>query len=218
MHTHTHTRVCTCCVLLSPLEGPKSATSSKLHADLVPNFPVRSIFERSRSRFTRLYSLLSGTVENRWHGWDSRLRIHSRREYHARREVCRSARSMVSASTRSRLDSCVEQNGESRARNRDCDRDGWQTPRKRREREREIQLHLVEVHGDIGSPCTYHTHTGGCVPCVCARASVHRCACVPQRRRVVDPTAHSALYVFQTTQNTTCLGNALQAVSNLIWR
>lgn len=32
----------------------------------------------------------------------------------------------------------------------------------------------------------------------------------------LTPTARSALHVFQTTQNTTCLGNALQAVSNLI--
>ena len=77
----------------------------------------------------------------------------------------------------------------------------------------------MEVHGDIGSPC----EPVYAWPSACVRVRAYAppsvvcvCTCAPQRRRVVDPAAHSALHVFQTTQNTTCLGNALQAVSNLI--
>lgn len=117
--------------------------------------------------------------------------------------------------TRSRLDSCVKRNERGAllaAKVREIARRGAAAGRGR-----EIQLHLLEVHGDIGSPCS-HVHGHGTVVCHVYARLVGRCACVPQRRRVVDPTAHSALHVFQTTQNTTCLGNALQAVSNLIWR
>lgn len=112
--------------------------------------------------------------------------------------------------TRSRLDSCAKRNErgallavEVREIGRGGAAVGWG---------REIQLHLVEVHGDMAHRVHTYTPRHGRV----YTRLVDRCACVPQRRRVVDPTAHSALHVFQTTQNTTCLGNALQAVSNLI--